>query len=93
MLLSAVIEYFLSENLEIYHLALPLCIQIKEIARNMAWKRVEVMTNKGNDDKLNWKRFYNGHSIRWAWMFMIVISQYKVYDSVCCPVSNLVCFC
>ena len=37
---------FLSENLEIYHLALPLCIQVKEITRNMAEKRVEEITNK-----------------------------------------------
>ena len=39
-------EVFLSENFEIYHLALPLCIQVKEITRNMAGKRVEEITNK-----------------------------------------------
>ena len=39
-------QVFLSENLEIYHLALPLCIQVKEITRNMAGKRVEEITNK-----------------------------------------------
>ena len=39
-------QVFLSENLEIYHLALPLQIQVKEIERNMAGKRVEEITNK-----------------------------------------------
>ena len=39
-------QVFLSENLEIYHLALPLCIQVKEITRNMVGKRVEEITNK-----------------------------------------------
>ena len=39
-------KVFSSENLEINHLALPLCRQVKEITRNMAEKRVEVITNK-----------------------------------------------
>ena len=39
-------QVFLSENLEIYHLALPLHIQVKEITRNMGGKRVEEITNK-----------------------------------------------
>ena len=39
-------QVFLSENLEIYHLSLPLCIQVKEITRNMAGKRVDEITNK-----------------------------------------------
>ena len=39
-------QVFLSENLEIYHLALPLCIQVKKITRNIAGKRVEEITNK-----------------------------------------------
>ena len=39
-------QVFLSENLEIFHLALPLCIQVKEITKNMEGKRVEEITNK-----------------------------------------------
>ena len=61
-------QVFLGENLEIYHLALPLCIQVKEITRSMAEKRVEKITNKVM--MINWSEndFIMGITIAELWM-------------------------
>ena len=61
-------QVFLSENLEIYHIALPLCIQVKEITRNMAEKHVEEITNKVMLINLSENDFIVAITIAELWM-------------------------